>query len=325
MRAALVVGINYYEHLSQLYGCVDDAHAVKQVLSTHADGSPNFTVQIFTGTGPTDKIGKDQLKDWVEKLFASESDVALLYFAGHGHIESTGGYLLTSECKRGDNGLSLGDILTYANKSKIRNRIILLDSCHSGIAGSVPVTGQDSILSEGLTIMTASTKDQYADENGTGGIFTSLLIDALGGPAANLLGEITPGSVYAHVDQSLTFLEQRPVFKTNVKSFVSLRRVQPIVTREEIQRIVEFFPKRGSEFQLDPSFEPRDEGRTSDMPPSDKGNVEKLLLIRKYNRAALLVPVGVPNLWDACMESKPIRLTAQGEHYRRLVEQNRLN
>ena len=28
MRKALVVGINYYEHGTPLFGCVDDAHAV---------------------------------------------------------------------------------------------------------------------------------------------------------------------------------------------------------------------------------------------------------------------------------------------------------
>ncbi|QDT16769.1 hypothetical protein CA12_28760 [Alienimonas californiensis] len=157
-----------------------------------------------------------------------------------------------------------------------------------------------------------------------GGVFTSLLVDALSGAAANILGEITPGSVYAHVDQSLSFLEQRPVFKTNVQSFVSLRRVEPVVTVEEIRRMLEFFPSRGSEYQLDPSFEPRDDGRTEMMPAADPANVEKLLVLRKYNRAALLVPVGVANLWDACMESKPVRLTALGEHYRRLAELKRV-
>ena len=31
MRIALNVGINYYEHGNALFGCVDDAHAVKKV------------------------------------------------------------------------------------------------------------------------------------------------------------------------------------------------------------------------------------------------------------------------------------------------------
>jgi len=34
-------------------------------------------------------------------------------------------------------------------------------------------------------------------------VFTGLLVDALSGGAANLVGDVTPGSVYAHIDQSL--------------------------------------------------------------------------------------------------------------------------
>jgi hypothetical protein len=99
-----------------------------------------------------------------------------------------------------------------------------------------------SEISEGVTILTASTKGQYAAEEGGGGVFTGLLIDALGGAAANLVGEVTPGSVYAHIDQSLGTWSQRAVFKTNVNSFVSLRQVQPPLALAELRRISEFFP-----------------------------------------------------------------------------------
>ncbi len=42
MRIALIVGINYYEHGSNLFGCVDDAHAVKAILERHDGGAVNF-------------------------------------------------------------------------------------------------------------------------------------------------------------------------------------------------------------------------------------------------------------------------------------------
>jgi hypothetical protein len=32
MRKALIVGVNHYEHISGLYGCVDDAHSMKAIL-----------------------------------------------------------------------------------------------------------------------------------------------------------------------------------------------------------------------------------------------------------------------------------------------------
>jgi len=37
--------------------------------------------------------------------------------------------------------------------------MIILDSCHSGIAGTPPDAGQPATLSEGVTVLTASTQD----------------------------------------------------------------------------------------------------------------------------------------------------------------------
>ena len=50
MRIALVVGINYYEHGSNLHGCVNDAHSVKAALERHDGGSVNFDCHLLTGT-----------------------------------------------------------------------------------------------------------------------------------------------------------------------------------------------------------------------------------------------------------------------------------
>ena len=189
MRKALVVGINYYESGSGLFGCIQDACSVKTVLERHGDGSLNFDVHFLTAAKAKDAVSRAALKDAITELFNGESEVALLYFAGHGHIEATGGYILASDSKRGDEGVPLMDALSLANGSKAKNKIIVLDSCHSGIAGTPPTGGEGSFLSEGLTILTASTADQYATEaNGS-------------------------------------------VFKTNVKSFVSLRKVQPPISR----------------------------------------------------------------------------------------------
>lgn len=324
MRIALIVGINHYEHGSPLHGCVDDAHAVKAVLGRHDGGSVNFDCLLLTGTGPTDCVNRGQLKDHIEKLFSTEADIALFYFAGHGHLESTGGYLLASDSKRGDEGVSLAEILTLANKSPARNKVIVLDSCHSGIAGASPTGLQLTSLSDGLTIITASTKDQYATEINGRGVFTSLFVDALNGSAANLTGDISPGSIYAHIDQSLGAWEQRPVFKTNIKEFVSLRRTTPAIPIPDLRRIIEFFPTPGFEFALDPSFETEMKGRDPGMIPPDPENTRTFAILQRYNRLNLLVPVDVPHMWTAAMQSKSCRLTALGEHYRRLVEKGRI-
>ncbi|MCO3181346.1 caspase family protein [Pseudomonas aeruginosa] len=312
MRIALIVGINHYEHGGSLYGCVDDAHAVQAVLARHGDGSVNFDCKMFTGTGPADRVERSLLKDRVEELFKAQADIALFYFAGHGHIEATGGYLLATDSRRGDEGLSLSEVLALANKSPARNKIIILDSCHSGIAGTPPVAGELASLSEGLTILTASAADQYATEENGRGVFTTLLVDALHGGAANLTGDITPGSIYAHVDQSLGAWEQRPIFKTNVRQFVSLRKVNPPISLDDLRRITEFFPRRGFEYKLDPTFEPELKGRDPGMPPPDPENTRKFALLQRYNRLNLVAPVDAPHMWHAAMQSKSCKLTVLG-------------
>ncbi|HEB58047.1 MAG TPA: caspase family protein [Gammaproteobacteria bacterium] len=324
MRIALVVGINYYEHGGSLHGCVNDAHSVKAVLERHDGGAVNFDCRMLVGTDANEQVKRGELKDQIEQLFNADAEIALLYFAGHGHIEATGGYLLASDSRRGDEGVSLSEILALANASPAKNKVIVLDSCHSGIAGTPPQGGQLATLSEGLTVLTASTKDQYATEENGRGVFTTLFVDALNGSAANLTGDITPGSVYAHIDQSLGAWEQRPVFKTNVKQFVSLRKSSPPIPIEQLRLITEFFPSPGFSFKLDPTFEPEMKGRDTGMPLPDPENTRKFAILQKYNRLNLLVPEGAPHMWNAAMESKSCRLTALGEHYRRLVEKNRI-
>jgi len=324
MKRALIVGVDYYEHVDALHGCVNDARSVEAVLARNHKGDVNFDCKLLTGYGPTKKVTKGDLKDNISELFGSDDEIALFYFSGHGYIEATGGYLLTSNAARGDEGVSLAEILSSANNSKAKNKIIILDSCHSGIAGTRPEAGQLATISEGVTVLTASTEDQYASEENGQGVFTSLLVDALNGSAANLTGDVTPGSIYAHIDQSLGAWEQRPVFKTNVKQFVSLRKTVPAIEIQDLRLLAKLFPKPGYAFQLDPTYEPEMKGRDEGMPVPITEHTETFAVLQRYNRLNLLVPKDAPHMWHAAMESKSCMLTLLGEHYRRLVEKGRI-
>lgn len=323
-KLALIIGINHYPNGGDLYGCVNDAYSVKGILERNFDGSINFDCKLLTASNEKESLARGKLKDAISQLFSTKSDVALLYFAGHGHIEMTGGYLLGSDANRGDDGVSLNEILILANASLATNKVIVLDSCHSGIAGNVPNIKDNALISEGITILTASTAEQYASEMNGSGIFTTLLVDALNGSASNILGDVTPGSVYAHIDQSLGAWEQRPIFKTNVRSFISLRKAAPSIELCDLHMIKDLFPTAGFEYKLDPTYEPETKGRDEGMPAPIKENTETFAILQKYNRLNLLKPSDAEHMWNAAMESKSCKLTALGEHYRRLVENNRI-
>lgn len=325
MRKALIVGIDHYEYIRPLSGCVNDAHSVKSVLERHADGTVNFaTPRILTGTGPSSLVERSALKDAVRELFNDDAEIALFYFAGHGYVEDTGGFLCASDCKSGDDGFSIAELMTLANKSWAKNKIIILDSCHSGIAGSRPEGKGVAEINEGMTILTASTAEQYAMEvpGGGAGVFTNLFVDALGGAAANLIGEITPGSVYAHIDQSLGPWAQRPLFKTNVKTFVSLRTAAPPIPLADLQALATHFPRPDYDFPLDPAYEPErsDEQRANlAIPAPDPQKNAVFAVLQRYAKVNLVRPVGAPHMWHAAMQSKSCELTVLGQHYRALV------
>jgi hypothetical protein len=156
-----------------------------------------------------------------------------------------------------------------------------------------------------------------------GGVFTNLLVDALGGAAANLVGDVTPGSVYAHIDQSLgPWGAQRPVFKTNVKSFVSLRKATPPIPLVDLQALATHVPQAGYEFKLDPAYEPErteDQRRDASIPPPDPEKNAVFAVLQKYVKVNLVRPIDAPHMWHAAMQGKSCKLTALGEHYRRLV------
>lgn len=315
MKKALIVGIDNYQS-SPLSGCVNDANAIANTLETNGDGSPNFSVRLTTS--PNTDVTRSSLREAIENLFSGESDMALLYFSGHGFIKSTGGYLVTKDASRYDEGVSMDDVLNIANQSNAKNKVIILDCCHSGALGSPSVTNNDlAQLSEGLSVLTASRDSESAMEVNGSGVFTSLVVDALKGGAADLRGNITPGSLYAYVDEALGAWDQRPIFKTNVSNFASLRNVPPKVPFETMRKITIYFNTPEAEHKLDPSYEDTEKSAIED-------NVKTFKDLQKFQSVGLVVPVDEEFMYFAALNSKSCRLTALGYQYWRLVNEKKL-
>ena len=214
--------------------------------------------------------------------------------------------------------------MTMANQSPATNKIIILDSCHSGSVATNPTGASQADIRDGVTILSASTADQYAMESGGTGVFTNLLVNALSGAAANLVGDITPGSVYAHIDQSLGPWQQRPVFKTNVRTFVSLRCSQPPILLAELQQLATIFPSPEFQLRLDPSYEPErsaEQSRDPAIPVPDPVHNATFKVLQNYVKVNLVRPVDAPHMYHAAMESKACELTALGEHYWKLINE----
>ncbi len=315
MRRALLVGIDEYPG-APLAGCVNDATAMYNLLRTNEDGSPNFDCRLVTA--PSARITRASLRGQIDELLKHEADVALFYFSGHGTENNLGGYLVTPDAKRYDEGVPMADVLSLANASRVHEIVVILDCCHSGALGQVPAVNNNSaILREGVLVLTASRSTQTAMEVDGSGVFTSLVCSALDGGAADVIGKVTAPAVYAFVDQALGPWDQRPLFKAHVSRLTPLRKCAPAVSLEILRHLPKWFPSPDSEFSLDPSYEP-------DAEPHDPGHEETFGYLQKCRAAKLVEPVGEAHMYYAAMNSKSCRLTPLGRYYRRLANEGRL-
>lgn len=330
MRKALVIGIDDYDGVP-LSGCVNDAIEIGARLETHGDGSPNFGVVCLTSN--KEPITSARLMSALEELFAGDAETIVFYFAGHGIINPTtnSGYLITQDGSKPNWGISLNELINMANSAypRVKSTVIILDSCQSGFAGEITGIGENakvSIIGNGVTILTACHREGTAAEANGRGTFTSILLDGISGASADIIGRITPASLYTHVDQTLGPWEQRPIYKANVQSFITLRSVGPKIPLDVLRRLPDYFPDTTSQYDLDPSCEP-DRGEEAESLKAIAIDTDRVRIYRELqecNRHGLVVPVNQPHMWHAAVYSTGCKLTATGMHYRKLAKMKRI-
>jgi len=318
MRRALMVGIDRYDNYpaASLRGCVNDARRIANILSHHYDGSPNFSCQLLLS--PPDSVTRAALRRGIQLLFQDDPEVALFYFSGHGTVNNLGGYLVTRDARSYDEGVGMTDVLTYANRSRAREVVVIIDSCHSGAFGQLPaINNETAILREGVSVLTASRESQAAVEIGGEGLFTSLVCDALEGGAADIVGDITAAAIYSYVDQALGPWDQRPLYKSHVSKLLKIRRAEPVIEPTILRLLPTIFKSPTEEYKLDPSYEPTIE-------PRNEENERIFRNLQQYNRAGLVVPVGEEDMYYAAINSKSCKLTRCGQFYWRVVTSNKI-
>ncbi|MDR0909711.1 MAG: caspase family protein [Spirochaetaceae bacterium] len=311
MSRALIVGIDDYPSVP-LNCCIKDAEAVAQMLARNADDSPNFAIKLQTALRT-----KAELRESIAEIFAAKDDITLFYFSGHGFMDEFGGYIVTPDFTDYDEGISMVEILKVVNNSPATDRVVILDCCNSGVFGAPQITDNATHINEGVTILTAAGKDESALEIDGHGVFTNLLLAALDGGAADLRGKISPGSIYAYVDLAMGPFGQRPVFKTNITRFVSLRSSEPPISQSILRKLTLYFLNPDYEYPLDPSYEFTAKSAKQD-------NVRILKNFQQLERVGLLIPVGEEHIYFAAMHKKSCKLTSLGKHYWALVKEGKI-
>jgi len=251
-------------------------------------------------------------------LFKHPANVAFFHFSGHGTVTGIDGYLVTPDYCKDDVGIAMTEILTLANNSPVTNIFITLDCCHSGAFGLLPAVNDNKvILADGISVITATRTNQEALEEGGGGVFTSLLVEALEGGAAGILGEVSAASIYAYIDNALGAWDQRPLFKANVSSFIKLRQTKPRLQTSLVHKLTEYFPLPAEQLPLSPDYEPEAE-------PHDESKERIFRDLQKFRNVGLVEPIGAEHMYHAAIQSKACELTTLGRYYWRLVNERKI-
>ena len=311
---------------NKLEGCIEDINLVKSAIERNGDDSPNFDVRMMP-----DVQTSAEVMVAINQLFSGDGDTSLLYLSGHGYVNTTcAEIVMPQNISTGTqyySGIQMSTIMQVVNQSHVRNKIIILDCCHSGSMGKYNIQDVGSILQTGVSVLTACREDESAMEAGGHGLFTELLCAALNGGAADYCGNITMGGVYAYIDRSFGPWDQRPVFKTNVTEFAPLRKVAPQVPLSVIRELSSLFADPTVDLPLDPSFEDTNAPNIKHEwvePYANKDNVRKFKMLQKLQSIGFVKPVDEQFMYFAAMKSKSCRLTELGRYYWRLVNDGRI-
>lgn len=315
-RRALLIGIAQYDDpiVSDLPGCLVDVDEMRRVLAFHGtDGQPRNFNCISLVSDPSTPADAASVRGALKDAFDYQGDEVLIYFSGHGILDYAGGYLVTQDGKRDAPGIYMHEIHAMAEKSPAKTITIIIDSCHSGAFGET--CEGVTTMRDGMTVMGSSTRNQPSIMSSGGmSVFTSLVVAALEGGAANTRGHVSASSIYAYVDASLGEWSQRPIYKSHAQRVDPLRNCAPQCTDMELRELITHFPDPTDTCTLSPEHEETYDGKVDAL-------VEVFQKLKKWQIAGLLCPVH-PNqmhLYWVAMQSEEVKLTELGKFYHALV------
>ena len=194
---ALVIGINDYQNsgIPDLKTAELDAKRFAAALSNPKIGNVNpNSIKLLLGAEASKNNLDGEYTDALERLQATQTLV--VYFAGHGAPTPDGkALMLPWDANPAATRLERSSLVlsAWTEQAKGKRVLLILDSCFSGQQGTRSLTADatrpvgvqivPAVVTGGVAVWSATSQNQSSQENTTGGLFTTAILEGLGGKA----------------------------------------------------------------------------------------------------------------------------------------------
>ena len=212
-RWAVLIGVNgYHESLGRLKYSVNDCRRLAEVLTTGDDAFPDDHVLVLADDEDADrKPTYGNIHSWLASWLAQpdEDDTVLVFFAGHGREMDGKCYLVPADATLQTihvAGIPVPYVQELLNRCKARQKVLVLDACHSGAGRDVSTMAAPMMetlsAGKGIYTLTSCDVDEVSHEwdEKKQGVFSYYLAEALSGSCPpDAYGKITVDCVYEWV------------------------------------------------------------------------------------------------------------------------------
>ncbi len=214
------IGINHYSEMNKftnLNKCINDATEIYNIFAKVPPLNINKEKSILRISDNERKsTSKNEIIKVIEKVCTEieQDEKLILFFSGHGHELDNNNYLIPSDFGNATKKelICIRDVVNLLEKSKAKIKIILLDSCCSGIVDKNKKGFKDASFrymkdyidsTNATVIISACGKTESATEespNSKLSLFTTYLVEALEGKYEALNnGYLTINSLYEYI------------------------------------------------------------------------------------------------------------------------------
>lgn len=185
------------ENITSLPFTVNDGMAMKELFIKHFGTDESNIISL--GNNNNQEVQRTDILRNVRYIsrIAEPEDTLIFYFSGHGFSDGNIGYLATFETDRdfpSDTCISIPRIKEELKNSKAKRKMLIIDSCHSGIGAGKNLPSQMSKdfeeslfanLSEGWVVFSSCKRNEesYFLEDKFMSVFSFYLIEGLKGNA----------------------------------------------------------------------------------------------------------------------------------------------